>query len=163
LSGRLVNEATASAAHSFAVNLEIEIGVVIVHAPSLIRQRFVCDNLAIGRLAAGNVFISAVRGANGCTGMEPVVYALTQLHRVVLFSNTNAAHVAHIKANYQVFGHVHAAYLSHELGLVKPDAASFLFIAMDVDQAVRRLAPQSHTQARLPTKQIGASPRPAHP
>jgi glucose-1-phosphatase len=59
-------------------------------------------------------------------GMEPVVYALTRLHRVVLFSNTNAAHVAHIKANYQVFGHVHAAYLSHELGLVKPDAASFL-------------------------------------
>ena len=59
-------------------------------------------------------------------GMEPVVYALTQLHRVVLFSNTNTAHVAHIKANYQVFGHVHAAYLSHELGLVKPDAASFL-------------------------------------
>jgi glucose-1-phosphatase len=58
--------------------------------------------------------------------MEPVVYALTQLHRVVLFSNTNAAHVAHIKANYQVFGDVHAAYLSHELGLVKPDAASFL-------------------------------------
>jgi hypothetical protein len=38
-----------------------------------------------------------------------------------------------------------------------------VFIAMDVDQAVRRLAPQSHTQARLPTKQIGASPRPAHP
>jgi HAD superfamily hydrolase (TIGR01509 family) len=59
-------------------------------------------------------------------GMEPVVYALTQRHRVVLFSNTNAAHVAHIKANYRVFGHVHAAYLSHELGLVKPDAASFL-------------------------------------
>jgi hypothetical protein len=59
LSGRLVNEATASAAHSWAVNLEIEIGEVIVHAPSLIRQRFVCDNLAIGRLTAGNVFISA--------------------------------------------------------------------------------------------------------
>ena len=34
-------------------------------------------------------------------GMEPVVYALTQLHRVALFSNTIAAHVAHIKANYQ--------------------------------------------------------------
>jgi hypothetical protein len=59
-------------------------------------------------------------------GMQPVVYALIQLHRIVLFSNTNAAHVAHIKANYQVFGHVHAAYLSHELGLVKPDATSFL-------------------------------------
>jgi hypothetical protein len=49
--------------------------------------------------------------------MEPVVYALTQLHRVILFSNTNAAHVAHIKANYQVFGLVHAAYLSHEIEL----------------------------------------------
>src|ERR1700730_4346312 len=62
------------------------------------------------------------RGAwHGASGLR-----LTQLHRVVLFSNTNAAHVAHIKANYQVFGHVHAAYLSHELGLVKPDAASFL-------------------------------------
>src|ERR1700730_5176638 len=37
------------------------------------------------------------------------------------------------------------------------------FIAMDVDQAVRRLAPQYHTNACLLTKQIGASPRPAHP
>jgi hypothetical protein len=59
LSGRLVNEATASAAHSWAVNLKIEIGEVIVHAPSLIRQRFVCANLAMGRLIAGNVFNSA--------------------------------------------------------------------------------------------------------
>ncbi|WOJ90647.1 HAD-IA family hydrolase [Methylocapsa polymorpha] len=59
-------------------------------------------------------------------GMEPVIRALARRHRVVLFSNTNAAHVEHIRANYQVFDHLHAAYLSHELGLVKPDADSFL-------------------------------------
>jgi FMN phosphatase YigB (HAD superfamily) len=31
-----------------------------------------------------------------------------------------------IQMQRKVFGHVHAAYLSHELGLVKPDGASFL-------------------------------------
>lgn len=59
-------------------------------------------------------------------GMQQVISALAQRHRVVLFSNTNAAHVAHIRENYRVFDTVHAAYLSHELGLVKPDAASYL-------------------------------------
>ncbi len=59
-------------------------------------------------------------------GMAQLVCALARRHRTVLFSNTNAAHVAHIKANYQVFDHVHAAYLSYELGLVKPQPASFL-------------------------------------
>jgi putative hydrolase of the HAD superfamily len=58
-------------------------------------------------------------------GMEPVVRALARRHRVVLFSNTNAAHWEHVTANYPALGHAHAAYLSHELGLVKPDAASF--------------------------------------
>lgn len=59
-------------------------------------------------------------------GMEPLISALAQRHRVVLLSNTNAAHVEHIRKHYQVFDHIHAAYLSHELGLVKPDAASYL-------------------------------------
>jgi putative hydrolase of the HAD superfamily len=57
--------------------------------------------------------------------MEPVVQALARRYRTVIFSNTNAAHAEHIRANYRVLGHAHAAYMSHELGLAKPDAEAF--------------------------------------
>ncbi|HEV2678069.1 MAG TPA: HAD-IA family hydrolase [Aliidongia sp.] len=57
--------------------------------------------------------------------MEPVVRALARRHRVVLFSNTNAAHWAHVTAYYPTLAHSHHAYLSYELGLIKPDPASF--------------------------------------
>jgi putative hydrolase of the HAD superfamily len=59
-------------------------------------------------------------------GMEEAIRAIARLYRTVLLSNTKAAHVAHIKDNYRVFDHLHAAYLSHELGLAKPDAAAYL-------------------------------------
>jgi glucose-1-phosphatase len=58
-------------------------------------------------------------------GMEPVVRAIAERHRTVLFSNTNAPHIDHIKENYPVYGHLHAAYLSYQLGLVKPHAVSY--------------------------------------
>jgi len=58
-------------------------------------------------------------------GMEPLVLALAQRYRVVIFSNTNAAHAEHIRANYRVLGHAHAAYMSYELGLAKPYAEAF--------------------------------------
>ena len=58
--------------------------------------------------------------------MEPVIRALAHRHRTVFFSNTNAAHWAHVTAHYPALGHAHRAYLSYELGLTKPDPASFL-------------------------------------
>jgi HAD superfamily hydrolase (TIGR01509 family) len=58
--------------------------------------------------------------------MEPLVRNLAGRHRVVIFSNTNAAHIDHIRVAYPAFGHAHKAYLSYELGLVKPDPASYL-------------------------------------
>jgi len=58
--------------------------------------------------------------------IEPVVRALARRFRVVLFSNTNAAHWAHVMAYYPVLAHAHRAYLSFELGLTKPDPESFL-------------------------------------
>jgi len=57
--------------------------------------------------------------------METVIRALARRHRSVFFSNTNAAHWAHVTAHYPALGHAHRAYLSHELGLTKPDPASF--------------------------------------
>lgn len=57
--------------------------------------------------------------------MEPVIRALAQRYRVVLFSNTNAAHWAHVTAYYPLLALAHHAYLSYELGLTKPDPASF--------------------------------------
>jgi HAD superfamily hydrolase (TIGR01509 family) len=59
-------------------------------------------------------------------GMEKVVKSLAGRHRTVIFSNTNAPHIAHIEARYPVYRHAHAAYLSYELGLVKPDPPAFL-------------------------------------
>ncbi|VFU10750.1 HAD-IA family hydrolase [Methylocella tundrae] len=58
-------------------------------------------------------------------GMEPLLLALAQRYRVVVFSNTNSAHIEHIRANYRVLEHAHAAYMSYELGLVKPYAGAF--------------------------------------
>jgi putative hydrolase of the HAD superfamily len=58
-------------------------------------------------------------------GMETVLRSLAQLYRTVFFSNTNAAHWAHVTAHYPALAHGHHAYLSHELGLIKPDPASF--------------------------------------
>ena len=58
-------------------------------------------------------------------GMEPVLRSLAQRYRTVFFSNTNAAHWAHVTAHYPALAHGHHAYLSHELGLTKPDPASF--------------------------------------
>jgi putative hydrolase of the HAD superfamily len=58
-------------------------------------------------------------------GMEAVMRALAARHRVVLFSNTNAEHWAHVTATYPALGHAHAQYTSYELGLAKPDLASF--------------------------------------
>ena len=58
-------------------------------------------------------------------GMAPLLCALARRYRVVIFSNTNAAHIDHIRANYRVLEHAHAAYMSYELGLVKPYAEAF--------------------------------------
>ena len=58
--------------------------------------------------------------------MEPALRALASRYRTVFFSNTNAAHWAHVAAHYPALAHGHHAYLSHELGLTKPDPASFL-------------------------------------
>ncbi|GGF40833.1 hypothetical protein GCM10011611_54080 [Aliidongia dinghuensis] len=57
--------------------------------------------------------------------MEPVMRALTARHRVVLFSNTNAAHWAHVTAYYPILSYARCAYLSFELGLVKPDPTAY--------------------------------------
>jgi len=59
-------------------------------------------------------------------GMEPVLRSLASRYRTVFFSNTNAAHWAHVTAHYPALAHGHHAYLSHELSLTKPDPASFL-------------------------------------
>jgi glucose-1-phosphatase len=57
--------------------------------------------------------------------MAPIFAAIAGRHRTVFFSNTNAAHWAHVTAHYPALDHAHHAYLSHELGLTKPDPASF--------------------------------------
>ncbi|WP_395665360.1 HAD-IA family hydrolase [Methylocella sp.] len=57
--------------------------------------------------------------------MEDLLGALKTRYRVSIFSNTNAAHIEHIRARYPAFGAVDAVYLSYELGLVKPHAAAF--------------------------------------
>ncbi len=59
-------------------------------------------------------------------GMDALVERLARRHRTVLLSNTNAAHIEHIRASYPVFARFHATYLSYEIGLVKPHAASYL-------------------------------------
>lgn len=57
--------------------------------------------------------------------MEAVVEEIAQRYRTVWFSNTNAAHWAHVTAHYPALALAHHAYLSHQMGLTKPGAAAF--------------------------------------
>ncbi len=59
-------------------------------------------------------------------GMDTLVERLARRHRTILFSNTNAAHIEHIREKYPVYARFHATYLSYEIGLVKPSARSYL-------------------------------------
>lgn len=57
--------------------------------------------------------------------MLPIVDRLSRHHRVALFSNTNDAHWSFISRQFPVLAYAQASYLSYELGLTKPDPASF--------------------------------------
>jgi len=61
-------------------------------------------------------------------GMMPVLEHLARHHRVVLFSNTNEAHWSYLMRHYAVLRCAKSAYLSYQLGLMKPDAASFQYV-----------------------------------
>ena len=59
---------------------------------------------------------------------QPIVPVIEALHgRIPLFvlSNTNAMHIDYIRARLPVLARFDAVLTSHELGLVKPDAAIF--------------------------------------
>ena len=60
------------------------------------------------------------------TEMIPVLDRLSRDYRIVLFSNTNEGHWSYLmRQNFAVLRYARATYLSYELGLLKPDAASF--------------------------------------
>ena len=65
------------------------------------------------------------------------VKRLSAVYRVYLFSNTNAIHIRHFQEKYQrVFGHDFPElfvknYYSNEIGLRKPDQASFEYVLND--------------------------------
>ena len=52
--------------------------------------------------------------------MEALVEDLASRHRLVILSNTDAVHWAHIMRDYPVMQAPHALYTSFELGLTKP-------------------------------------------
>ncbi len=63
-----------------------------------------------------------------CDVFEPITpmwHAVERLaaagHRLILFSNTNDLHAAHVLASYDVFRHFPHAVFSHKVGAMKPD------------------------------------------
>lgn len=68
--------------------------------------------------------------------MLDYVAGLAQAHRVILFSNTNDEHWRHLMTLTDGALGRFEAYLSHELGLGKPDLAAFVAVA-----ARARIAP----------------------
>lgn len=61
--------------------------------------------------------------------MERVIARLASAegtaHRLMLLSNTNAEHWQHLRGHYPLLSHFELILLSHELGLLKPDAAIY--------------------------------------
>lgn len=61
--------------------------------------------------------------------MLALLEGLARTHRVELFSNTNAVHWAHVRSISKGRVDRFVQHLSHEIGLKKPDVASFLHVA----------------------------------
>ncbi len=58
-------------------------------------------------------------------GMEDLVERLSQRYRLVILSNTNAAHWEYLMGTYPILQTPHARYTSFELRLRKPNAAIY--------------------------------------
>jgi len=97
------------------------------------------DELEAGRISADEYFPWAAQtlGFTGSqeaflqtwrnifTANEPMHQEITQLHeaghRLILFSNIQAEHVNHLKANFPIFQKFHGGIFSYETGHVKPE------------------------------------------
>lgn len=71
--------------------------------------------------------------------IEPTLEILNKLHRqgmkVGILSNTNQLHMDYLRQRMPVFGALDHVYASHEIGIRKPDAESYLHVlkSMNVD------------------------------
>lgn len=65
----------------------------------------------------------------GDPAMMKLVADLNKFHRTVVFSNTHAIHWRRVERDLIACDAFHAFYLSHELGLEKPDLISFDAVA----------------------------------
>lgn len=105
-------------------------------------ERGECDSHAFARgvveawsmPVAPEVFLRAfVAWPRGLlSGARELLGELAGRHRVACLSNTNDAHKARFDSEFALFDHFDAAYLSHEIGLVKPDRAAFEHTVADL-------------------------------
>lgn len=65
----------------------------------------------------------------GDPSMMELVVDLGKSHRTVAFSNTHAIHWRRVNRDLLIAGAFHSLYLSHEIGLEKPDLVSYEAVA----------------------------------
>lgn len=68
-------------------------------------------------------------------GYEAVIRQLQQSYHVSLLSNTNAAHYAKLRDRYSFYAPFDCVFLSHQIGLMKPDPAIFEHVLQALDIA----------------------------
>ncbi len=91
---------------------------------------------ACGMKASYEAFIDACTVGCGppVAGMEAIVGALYENHRLALLSNTNGAHWGRILArNGELMDKLAPHFLSFELGLAKPSPALYVHVARSLD------------------------------
>ena len=78
--------------------------------------------------------------------LDPIAPTIELVHRLAplvpqyVFSNTNAAHHAHWRGRYRdAFGPIRRHFLSHEMGLRKPEPAAFERLARDLGLPPERI------------------------
>ncbi len=62
-----------------------------------------------------------------------IIKKLKKHYNLAIFSNTNQIHCEYMYANYSFFGEFEKIYLSHEVGLIKPDPTVFSFMQDDLN------------------------------
>lgn len=68
-------------------------------------------------------------------GIHDILVTLGPRHRLGCLSNTNHLHVEYVSEQFDLFQYFEHVYLSHELGLFKPDASIFHHVIEDLGTA----------------------------
>ena len=98
-----------------------------------------CAEFALPVAAADFLAAFALWPTQVFPGAHELLTALAARHRLAALSNNNSVHWERISRDMGLGGYFSASFLSHEIGLIKPDAAVFTHVVEALGHAPERI------------------------